>query len=87
MIFIYLAMLIISVLFYILYKGVISFLVLVFVFAVPIVMLTMLLICRRKITAALRLENSRCTAGQSIPIAAELTNPTLIPVLNCEITL
>lgn len=87
MIFIYLAMLIISVLFYILYKGVISFLVLVFVFAVPIVMLTMLLICRRKITAALKLENSRCTAGQSIPIAAELTNPTLIPVLNCEITL
>lgn len=87
MIFIYIVLLIISILFYILYKGVISFLILVFAVVLPIIMLAALLYVKHKISISLSLKNRRCSVGQSVPVDIEICSRSIIPILSCEITI
>lgn len=86
MIFIYIVLLIISILFYILYKGVISFLILVFAVVLPIIMLAALLYVKHRINVILSLKNRRCSVGQSVPVDIEICSRSIIPILSCEIT-
>lgn len=87
MIFIYLVLLVISVLFYILYKGVISFLILIFAVSLPILLAATLFYVRRRLSASLILSARKGSAGQSVPLEIELSNASILPVPNCEITL
>lgn len=87
MIFIYLATLVITILFYILYDGNISFMICAFTVLLPIVLTAMNFIAKLCIRAELRIDLQKCAAGQSVPMKLVITNRSFIPVPMAEITI
>ena len=87
MIFVYAVLLIVSILFFVLYKGVISLYILGFAILLPLFLWVINLCLRSSVKARLSLKSKRCTAGQSIPVEIEIENSSIFPVLNAEITL
>lgn len=87
MLLIYLTALIISVLFFILYDGNISFMICAFTFLLPLISVILNLIARMFIKIQLEIETSCCTSDQSVPMKITITNNSVIPVPSAEITL
>jgi uncharacterized protein (DUF58 family) len=87
MIFLYIILLVIALLFYILYEGLISFLIFVFACTLPVIELILTAYVKHKITVRLDIKEKQCSTGENIPMTITLENKSLIPVLSCEITL
>ncbi|MBR1724304.1 MAG: DUF58 domain-containing protein [Ruminococcus sp.] len=87
MIFIYLAALVISILFYILYVGNISFMIMAFTILLPFLLMIMNLIAKFSVKAQLTIGSHTCAADQSVPMRIILTNRSFIPVPMSEITI
>ncbi len=87
MIFIYLATLIIAILFFILYDGNISFMICAFTVLFPLALTAMSLIARVCIRAELRIDAQKCASGQAVPMKLIITNRSIIPVPMSEITI
>ncbi|MGN0632315.1 MAG: DUF58 domain-containing protein [Oscillospiraceae bacterium] len=85
MIFLYLILLIISILFYILYEGLISLLIFLFTAIFPIVAVSLNLYAAKRITAKIEIKSRSAAAGENIPLEITLSNPSVIPVLSAEI--
>ncbi|MCD7741683.1 MAG: DUF58 domain-containing protein [Ruminococcus sp.] len=87
MIFLYLVLIVIAVLFFILYEGVASLIILSIVIVFPLLLFFINCFLQSKITAALSCGTKTCSANQSVTLDIELKNPTPIPVLSSEISL
>ncbi len=87
MIFLYLVLIVIAVLFFILYEGVASLIILSIVIVFPLLLFFINCFLQSKITATLSCGTKTCSANQSVTLDIELKNPTPIPVLSSEILL
>lgn len=87
MIFIYIFLLLVSALFYILYEGAASLLILCFFVITPIIIIVSNFIASKKIKLHIATRGQQFSAGQNIPVYLTLTSNTIIPVMCAEITI
>ena len=87
MLFIYITLLIVSVFFYILYEGVLSLMMLVFLTLMPIVLFIFNLYVSSKLSFVVSIDRTSSTIGQAVPVNIMIYNRSLIPVPSAEITI
>ncbi|MDE6149890.1 MAG: DUF58 domain-containing protein [Ruminococcus sp.] len=87
MILLYSILIIISFAFYILYKGILSFYLFVFLVILPVVLAIITAIQKRKVKVAFLKPHYTTTCGKKTPITIKINNNSIFPVANLEITL
>jgi len=86
MIFIYILVLLISLLFYIQFEGSFSFYLFVFVASYPVIFGFISFYVRSKLNIKFESADVRATKGQKTPVKILISNPTPFPIPNCDIT-
>lgn len=84
---IYLILFIVSLFFYILYKGVFSFYLFAFFIAVPIILFCLYLYAANKIKLSIIKSSKIRRKDENIPVNIEINNPTFIPISGMTIFL
>ena len=87
MLFVYLILLVISVVFYIMYLGTFSFYLMIFMVSMPIVLFALSFYISKRLNVSFRQEILKCPASSVIHPELIIENPTIFPISNLEITL
>ena len=87
MLFVYLILLVISVVFYIMYLGTFSFYLMIFMISMPVILFALDLYMSRKLKVSFRQKSLKCSASSVIHPELIIENPTIFPISNLEITL
>ena len=87
MLFVYLILLVISVVFYIMYLGTFSFYLMIFMVSMPIVLFALSFYISKRLNVSFRQKMLKCPASSVIHPELIIENPTIFPISNLEITL
>lgn len=82
---IYIVLLLLAAAFHVLYKGTLSFVLLVFLIALPVISGVMLLLEARRMRVTAECEETVTERGKGVSVIIRISNPTVLPIASCGI--